>query len=127
MPFKIQLKYFNLVKYAQNPGGAIAPSCSPLRTPMLSSRNSLFLNRGFPRKESAIYVIYQISDRKTEKVLSMTKKGHQKFVGIKIDIFSKKRSFENFSVPPPKLGAKFPDMRILCVCFSLSVVFHLSW
>src|SRR6218665_2212424 len=34
MPFKIQLKYFNLVKYAQNPGGAIAPSCSPLRTPM---------------------------------------------------------------------------------------------
>src|SRR6218665_449451 len=33
MPFKIQLKYFNLVKYAQNPGEQLLPLAPPADAP----------------------------------------------------------------------------------------------
>src|SRR6218665_2835836 len=65
-------------------------------------------------RKRVIYVIYQISDirdrQKTDKIESMTKKGHQKCFALKCTFFLKKviSNFgqRNFVPCPPKLSLR---------------------
>src|SRR6218665_2676120 len=52
---------------------------------------------------------------KRQEKRSMTKKKSSEIFSVKMEIFSEKRSFENFVVEiffrPPKLGARSPPMK----------------
>src|SRR6218665_484410 len=61
--------------------------------------------------------------RKIRKTWSMTKKGHQKFFGVKMEIFSEKRHSEILVrekfVPSPRLSRKISQVTLFRVTFDL--------